>query len=664
MDDSALLRSYAEVGSEEAFGQLVARHVATVYSAARRQVGEPLAEDVTQAVFLLLARKAAQLRGHAVLAAWLLATTRLVCRATLRKEIRRQHREQEAASMPNPDDQSEVQSAWAQIQPMLDEALAALSESDRNLVVLRFFEQKSHAEIAAALGLSEDASKKRLSRAVERLRAFFGRRGIAVGAAGLLAAIAQNAVQAAPSALAPAISATVAGGTAGATATALVNTTQKLMLWTKLKIAALSGAAVLLVAVAPLVAVQNAGNIMADPDKRDARLERYLFQSATAIYKYPPSAPTPSQMYCSPDFRGERLLSAEFSWQTGPYLTRVHSLRIVTSDENGNTFDPIINYLAGFASGADRDYWVGEAGVFPRRGKEVRLRLVQDQKTLAAFKIPNPAPGPYPTWTPSPLPASTTNDGLEVTLSKFTAYQTSPEISAQHALFPRTECEFIFRENNRQTTDWTPVVFEVSDATGNHWRAWPRAPFGKMEAGHVRSEFDGALWPGESAWKLRVELKRTANFPESDLLRIPKIRIPHADEVLEPHTPFEQNGVNVELAAVIGADVAQDYSRSALVNVERAAGCITVVLNGRVISMGRRMTFVNATDQKGRDVKLVGERGPGTIQSEQAPMPFSFVFRPPQGVQELNLVVAISQGRTVEFVAKPEQVIEAVEGAR
>jgi RNA polymerase sigma factor (sigma-70 family) len=663
MDDPALLQSYAEEGSEEAFGQLVARHVATVYSAARRQVGEPLAADVTQAVFLLLSRKAAKLRGHKVLAAWLLTTTRLVCRATLRKEIRRQQREQEAAAMPNPDDESEIQSAWEQVQPMLDEALAALSKSDRNLVVLRFFEQKSHAEIAAVLRLNEDASKKRLSRALERLRAFFSRRGITVAAAVLLAAIAQNAVQAAPSALAAAISATIAGGTAGATVTALVNTTQKLMTLAKLKIAALSGAALLLVTVAPLVAVQNSSNVVADPEKRDARLERYVFQAAPVWYKTTPNAPKPNEVL-SPGFAGERLLSAEFSWEIGPNFRSVESLRIVTGDGNGNIFDPIGNTLTGRAIEADRQYWVDGADVFPRRGKEVRLRLVQDQETIAEFKIPNPAPGPYPTWTPSPLPVASTQDGLEVTLAKFAAYQTSPEISAQHARSPRTECVFTFRENNRETIDWRPVVFEVSDATGNHWLGWPDTPFsGTIGGGNLRSGFRGALWPGESAWKLRVEFNRTGSFPENELLHISNIRIPNANELWQPHTHYEQNGVNVELAAVAGADVPGDQS-GPLVNVPRTKGLITVVLKGSIISMKRRMTFVSATDEQGHDCALAEQHGPCTIQDERAPVPFSFVFRPLQTAKELNLVVAISQGRTVEFVAKPEQVIEAVEGAR
>jgi RNA polymerase sigma factor (sigma-70 family) len=662
VDDLTLLKKYTAEGSEDAFGKLVARHVAMVYSAARRQVGDSLAADVTQAVFLLLARKAAKLSNHAVLTAWLLTTTRLVCHATLRKETRRQQREQEAAAMPKFEIEAETQAAWEQVQPMLDEALVALSQADRNLVVLRFFEQKSHAEIAQALGLSEVASKKRLSRAVERLRAFFGRRGVVLGAVALLTAISQNAIQSAPVGLDSAIKATIAVGTGAGMVTSLVNTTQKLMTWTKIKIALLCGTAALLVTVVPLVAMSSDTNVVSDPDHRDAKLERYAFHNGEVTFKLPPALNTGQVWVSSPPFPGENLLSAEFSWKIGQAFPAVSYVRLLTSDENGNGYDPVANNL-NFVNRGDRQYWVQDASVFPRRGKEVRFRLIQDQITIAECKIPNPAPGTYPTWTGSPLPASSSKEGLEVTLHQFAAYQTSPEFSAKHpAYFPRTECEFAISENGHATKDWTPVAFEVSDATGNHWRAWLCNPMGMVEAGHIRSAFMGALWPGESAWKLQVEFKRKANFPEAELLRIPKIRIPDVNEAEEPQTGYEQNGVNIELAGVIGANAPQ-ATRPPLANAKRSAGCITVALHGPVVSEGRRMTFVSATDDQGRDFKLVDQGTPATAADEKAPVPFSFVFSAPQGAKELNLVVAISQSRTVEFLAKPVQVLEE-EGLR
>src|SRR5262245_34945074 len=114
-------------------------------------------------------------------------------------------------AMPHSREQDEIQSAWEQVEPMLDEALAMLSEADRNLVALRFFEGKNHAQLASALGLSEEVSRKRLSRAIERLRTFFSRRGVTVTAITLLAAISQNAVQAAPPGLAMQATAAASG---------------------------------------------------------------------------------------------------------------------------------------------------------------------------------------------------------------------------------------------------------------------------------------------------------------------------------------------------------------------------------------------------------------------------------------------------------------------
>jgi hypothetical protein len=328
-------------------------------------------------------------------------------------------------------------------------------------------------------------------------------------------------------------------------------------------------------------------------------------------------------------------------------------MRVVASDGQGNEFDPAVNNNAGVEESNGSTYWVGEIPVFPRRGKEVHLRLLANEKPLAELKIPNPAPRPYPTWNPSPLPTSATENGLEVTLARFIAHHTSPETSEKKRLYSRTECVFTVHENTHETRDWVPVFFEVSDATGNHWRARSDWRFDGVDGGNVTSVFSGALWPGETAWKLRVEFKRVANFPESDLLRIPKIHIPAASDVEEPGTQYLWNAVNVQVAAVIGTDV--DWDRIARLNTERKKGCITVVLTGPVLALRKQLIFVAATDDQGRLVKLAGFREPGVPES---PVPFSFVLQPPDGARELNLVVAVSQSRFLEFLARPEQVRE------
>lgn len=211
MDDWQLLQDYAERGSEAAFGALVSRHVNRVYSAALRQVNDPhQAEDVTQAVFILLARKARRLSRRGVLGGWLFRTTRFVASEARRGDRRRHRREQEAFAM---EQLSTPDQTWTRLGPALDEALAQLSETDRNALLLRFFEERDHRQVGAALGLSEDAAKKRVRRALDKLRGFFARRGFIVSTGALASALALNAVSAAPAALANSV--TAAAITAG-----------------------------------------------------------------------------------------------------------------------------------------------------------------------------------------------------------------------------------------------------------------------------------------------------------------------------------------------------------------------------------------------------------------------------------------------------------------
>jgi len=227
LTDQQLLRDYAEHRAEGAFAELVRRHVDLVYSAAVRMVHDAhLAEDVSQDVFAALAKNAPRLRNGCALPGWLHHTTQHLAANAIRTEVRRRAREREAVTR-NELLATESNPTWEAIAPHLDAALGELSESDRNAVLLRYFENRSLCEVGQALGTSDDTAQKRVSRAVERLRGFFARRGVAVGASGLVVLLSANAVQAAPAGLTLTIStgAAMAGTTVASDATATASKT-------------------------------------------------------------------------------------------------------------------------------------------------------------------------------------------------------------------------------------------------------------------------------------------------------------------------------------------------------------------------------------------------------------------------------------------------------
>ena len=218
-----LLARYREQHAEEAFAELVRRHLDLVFSTALRQVRSPhLAEEVAQSVFSDLARQAQRLAPNTILSAWLYAVARRTAIDVVRREARRQKREQLAMELSSMNADS---TDWSQIEPILDEAMDTLEETERSAVLLRYFENKSLREVGQALGTSEEAARKRVSRGVESLQEFFTRRNVTAGAGGLAVAISANAVQGAPIGLSATIATTAVcnavatSTTAGATAT-------------------------------------------------------------------------------------------------------------------------------------------------------------------------------------------------------------------------------------------------------------------------------------------------------------------------------------------------------------------------------------------------------------------------------------------------------------
>jgi RNA polymerase sigma factor (sigma-70 family) len=229
-NDHDLLGQFTREQLPDAFTALVNRHMNLVYSAALRQVRSPqLAEEVSQVVFTQLAHHAAKLAPNTILTAWLYQVTRNAAVDVIRCEARRQAREQIAFQMS---DMNDTPAGWTHIEPLLDEAMQSLHASDRTAILLRYFENKSLKEVGETLGMSEDAAQKRVSRAVERLRAFFSQRKLAVGASGFVALVSANAIQAAPAGLAGAVAISAVLGSTTIPTSAAVSLTKTIAMTT------------------------------------------------------------------------------------------------------------------------------------------------------------------------------------------------------------------------------------------------------------------------------------------------------------------------------------------------------------------------------------------------------------------------------------------------
>ena len=253
-EDAELLRRYAEERSEAAFAELVQRHLPLVYSVALRQAeGDAhLAEDVAQKVFTDCARKAAELSRHPVLSGWLYRSTQFAAIDALRSERRRRMREQEAQTMHESLHSPETSLDGDKLRPVLDQVMGELNDSDRDAVMLRYFEGRPFAEVGRKLRLTEDAARMRVDRALEKLRERLVRRGVTSTTAVLAATLANQAAVSAPAGLAAAVTGTALSGAAVGGMVAVT-----FMSMTKLQIGIIGG---LLVAGAGGIVAQQQAN--------------------------------------------------------------------------------------------------------------------------------------------------------------------------------------------------------------------------------------------------------------------------------------------------------------------------------------------------------------------------------------------------------------------
>lgn len=246
--DAELLKQFVHDHSEAAFTVLVERHIGLVHSVALRHVANPQhAEDITQVVFIILARRAAALSRKTILPGWLHQTARLTAANFQRAEIRRIRREQEVF-MQSTLQESAPDPLWTELSPLLDEAMSRLRASDRDALVLRYFQNKSLVKVGAAMGLQERAAQKRVLRAVEKLRKILAERGVTSTTDKIAETISTNSVQAVSPALVKAVTATAIakGATASTSILTLTKGALKIMAWTKAKNAIVAGTILLL----------------------------------------------------------------------------------------------------------------------------------------------------------------------------------------------------------------------------------------------------------------------------------------------------------------------------------------------------------------------------------------------------------------------------------
>ena len=281
----------------------------------------------------------------------------------------------------------------------------------------------------------------------------------------------------------------------------------------------LSLVALIVVAIGTGVLCNRPSPVEHTPDGRWVKLDRYSFAARGVRYEFPdrplvralrnvlPASVTKNVQwfqvdittFAVPTFPKEPFLSVSFSVQGRSGDRNAIGTRVAVSDDRGQFFDPVVN------SGASQG--VFEVKAFPRRGRELRLRLMKDDELQAEFRIPNPCPGPHPIWKAEGLPQTATNGTLEITLEKFQADRSRS----------RTICLFRVRDSGRESTAWRPVSFEISDATGNHWYA-SRDNAQVLEGTLVKAGFLGALWPEEDAWKMVVRFATEDMSPMSATL--------------------------------------------------------------------------------------------------------------------------------------------------
>lgn len=304
-----LLAQYVTDGSEPAFCELVNRYVDLVYSTALRLMRGDThsAQDVTQIVFATLAQKAHVLGGELTLGGWLHQNTRFVAAKMLRAEFRRRAREQKAVEMNQLENGSQAQ--LSHVLAVLDEAIGQLRSADQTAIVLRFFEQQDLRSVGLALGTNEEAARKRVARALDKLQGLLRRKGVVLSAAGLGSILAGGVVTSAPAGLAGIIA---GNALAGAAASGMPLILLKTLAMTKLKLG-----------IASAIAVLGLATIIVKQEQAKHKLRAELSRLSTEMR---PAAPAPAPQIAKSE------PPPKFDWrevESTNYQTYIQHLRAI-----------------------------------------------------------------------------------------------------------------------------------------------------------------------------------------------------------------------------------------------------------------------------------------------------------------------------------------------
>jgi RNA polymerase sigma factor (sigma-70 family) len=350
-NDMDLVREFGRHHSEAAFTELVRRHLNLVYSVALRLTGNVGdAEDVAQAVFIILARKAVALPERTLVTGWLYEATRFTSVRLLRTNARRRRREQKA-SMQFTLNETDTAHIWQQLSPHLEAAMSQLTDRDRGLLLLRFYENKTKAAAASLLGIRENTAHKREERALAKLRKYFAKCGVTLSGAAIAAAVSAHSVQAAPVTLLDTLS---AGAPATTSTLTLVKGALKLMAWTTAKTTVttlvVAGMAVYLVIqhqaqvrlrqqnealqmrINQLSSLatenENLSNLLAQAKNSEARARDQLRQraQARALNKVPAAVPSPATTP-PPTAKSDPAVLPKDSWAKAGFATPEATLK-------------------------------------------------------------------------------------------------------------------------------------------------------------------------------------------------------------------------------------------------------------------------------------------------------------------------------------------------